>query len=97
MNGTDLWTLAVIVGLALVTVGILFGVRAAAANAPEKIANNDHSTLTWGTFGFQSTPLGAQSGPRGRAAAYCVRRRKPMRRARLGRCRPGPRSGSNPE
>jgi drug/metabolite transporter (DMT)-like permease len=31
-------------GLALVTVGILFGVRAA-AKTPATIANNDHSTL----------------------------------------------------
>ena len=32
-------------GLALVTVGILFGVRAAAVRTPVKIANNDHSTM----------------------------------------------------
>ncbi len=32
-------------GLALVTLGILFGVRAAGARAPVKVADNDHSTL----------------------------------------------------
>ncbi|OQC06948.1 MAG: hypothetical protein BWX79_01975 [Alphaproteobacteria bacterium ADurb.Bin100] len=39
-------------GLALVTVGILFGVRAAAAGAPVKIASGGHSAL--GTAGKRS-------------------------------------------